>query len=35
MSRIKDCIMDELGEEAFDSIDNLTGAEQYDERIFR
>lgn len=35
MSRIKNYIMDELGEEAFDSISNLTGAEQYDERIPR
>ena len=35
MSRVKDYIIDELGEEAFDSIDNLTGAEQYDERISR
>lgn len=27
MSRIKQYIIEELGEEAFDSIDNLTGAE--------
>lgn len=27
MSRIKNYIMDEFGEEAFDSIDNLIGAE--------
>lgn len=28
MSKIKNYIIDELGEEAFDSISNLTGAEQ-------
>lgn len=33
MSKIKSYILDELGEEVFDSIGNLTGAEQYNERI--
>lgn len=28
MSKIKDYILDELGEEAFDSIEDLIGAEQ-------
>lgn len=31
MSKIKAYIIDELGEEAFDSIDNLIGAEERNE----
>ena len=28
MSKIKNYIIDEFGEDAFDSVDNLTGAEE-------
>lgn len=35
MSRIKNYVIDVLGEEAFDNIDNLIGAEGYDERILK
>lgn len=34
MSKIKRYIIDELGEEAFDSISNLIGAEYQNERIY-
>ena len=34
MSRIKSYVIDVLGEEAFDYIEDL-GAEGYDERIYR